>query len=434
MRQTSASRSHTDTGSLAVPAGFAEPRPHADPSTRLATTIDRIMRQGSAGRPVTVIARAMHRDLAQLRRVTLGSGVATDRRPVALAALLIGSLAAAPAAADPAAEQMFRDAKQLLKDGRLDEACEKFAASQHIESKSGTLLNLADCRERQGKLATAWDMFLQAKALASREQDSVRAAEAARRADAIAPRRAFITIELPTEGRPPGLSISRDGVDVPAPLWNVEVPIDPGRYVVVAQAPGHAPQTTTVEVERGARATARLAALVALPSDPADRPDVDDRDRDLPAPPPPPRPKTLGIGPLLGASSDGDLVVGGRIVTGILVPDAVIRGSFAIKSSQYGNDPLDAGNYTDVLAFGIAIDYVRTLHPRFAIGGGLGAGIDQLKPSYQDVATTEKRFSVRASPAIVRPGKMPLELAVHVELVVPTTTVNALVGVDWFFW
>jgi len=357
--------------------------------------------------------------------------VGIDRRSVAMAALLWAASTSA-ALADPAAEQLFRDGKQLLKDGRVDQACEKLAASQAIEAKSGTLLNLADCRERQGRFASAWELFLQARALANRENQGVRAGEAGKRAEAIAPRRAFLRIELAADAAVAGLVITRDGVAVPTTVWNTAVPIDPGRYDLVAKAPRYLAQTTTVEVVGEANVTATIAALLVDPDPPRD--ESPPGARDAPTTIAARRARTLGIGPLIGLTSDGDPVLGGRIVTGIVVPDAVIRGSFAVKYHRHPNQALDPGDFDDVFAFGIAVDYVRTLNRRFAIAGGVGAGVDQIKSSYGDFAITEKRFAVRASPLIVRFPRPQLELGVHVELVVPATLVVAVVGLDWFFW
>ena len=55
-----------------------------------------------------------------------------------------------------AAEALFRKAKALATDGEWAEASPKFAASFELDEQLGTLMNLADCREHLGKLATAW--------------------------------------------------------------------------------------------------------------------------------------------------------------------------------------------------------------------------------------------------------------------------------------
>ena len=70
------------------------------------------------------------------------------------------------AVASPAAEKLFRDGKQFMQEGKLAEACEAFRKSQELESRSGTLLNLGDCEEKRGRIATAWELFVQSRALA----------------------------------------------------------------------------------------------------------------------------------------------------------------------------------------------------------------------------------------------------------------------------
>src|SRR5262249_42741606 len=80
------------------------------------------------------------------------------------------------------AEALFRDGRELIKAGKLAAGCERLAASERLESSVGTLLNLGDCREKLGKLASAWAAFRKAEALAKRTPgDERRQAEAARR-------------------------------------------------------------------------------------------------------------------------------------------------------------------------------------------------------------------------------------------------------------
>src|ERR1700733_8879705 len=72
-----------------------------------------------------------------------------------LAAIAIVAALAAPARAQSAeADVLFREGKQLLKAGNIAEACDKLDASDRLESSVGTLLNLADCREKNHQLAT----------------------------------------------------------------------------------------------------------------------------------------------------------------------------------------------------------------------------------------------------------------------------------------
>lgn len=84
----------------------------------------------------------------------------------ALAVLVLGAarLEAQPATAS--AEQLFRDGKRLMTEGNIAAACEAFDGSYRTEPTISTLLNLADCRERNQQYASAWGHFLAAARLA----------------------------------------------------------------------------------------------------------------------------------------------------------------------------------------------------------------------------------------------------------------------------
>src|SRR5688500_1084042 len=81
-------------------------------------------------------------------------------------ALLMTALHVEGAAAQSAsaeAEQLFRDGKRLMKEGKYDEACVAFEASQKADPATSTLLNIADCYEKAGRIASAWGAFLEAE-------------------------------------------------------------------------------------------------------------------------------------------------------------------------------------------------------------------------------------------------------------------------------
>jgi hypothetical protein len=119
------------------------------------------------------------------------------------------------------------------------------------------LLNLADCYEKTGRTASAWTTFGEALSAALRTNRAEEAAEAKRRQTSLEPRLTRLTLHVVHQE--PGLSIKRDGLDVPAAVWGVAIPVDPGTHEIRADAAGFeswtkslsatsAAQTTTVEV------------------------------------------------------------------------------------------------------------------------------------------------------------------------------------------
>src|SRR5262245_27685397 len=145
------------------------------------------------------------------------------------------------------AEALFRDGRSLVKRGKLAAGCDKLAASERLESSVGTLLNLGDCREKLGKLASAWAAFRKAEEMAKRSgSDDKRQAEAARRATQLEPRLSNLVVEV--SGAVAGLIVRRDGEVVDAAVWNTAMPIDSGTYTIAAEAPGFVAWSAPVTV------------------------------------------------------------------------------------------------------------------------------------------------------------------------------------------
>jgi hypothetical protein len=149
-------------------------------------------------------------------------------RRVCLGALIV--LLSLPAAAQnkAAAEAAFKEARRLLGQGNVAEACPKFEASLKLDPALGTQLNLADCYERVGRTASAWANFIE---VAEKDVRKARAAEARRRAKALEPRLSRLTVSA--DPRDDALHVRRDGEDITA-LLGVDVPVDPGKHTISA--------------------------------------------------------------------------------------------------------------------------------------------------------------------------------------------------------
>lgn len=182
--------------------------------------------------------------------------VASLLSPRALLILVLTAAAVAvvrppdAAAQSVEAEALFQQGKKLMAAGNVAEACDKFEASDRLEASVGTELNLADCREKNGQLASAWAAFLKAAGTAKRAgNDGAREAEAKRRATALTSRLSYLTISVADSSKVDGLVIQRNGEPVDPALWNTGVPVDPGVYEISGQAPGMEAWSTKVTVE-----------------------------------------------------------------------------------------------------------------------------------------------------------------------------------------
>src|SRR5262245_38471557 len=129
---------------------------------------------------------------------------------------LLGGLAAAPGAraesvpdATAPAEALFQEGRSLLIAGKVDEACPKPEESQRLDPAAGTLLALALCHERQGKLAKAWAEFVDIEGRSRRDGRADREQMARQRAEALRPRLSTLTLRLPPgAAQTPGFTVS----------------------------------------------------------------------------------------------------------------------------------------------------------------------------------------------------------------------------------
>jgi serine/threonine-protein kinase len=171
------------------------------------------------------------------------------RGVAASSVLLCTSLARAQSASDKvAAETLFEEGRKLVNQGQYVAGCRKLAESQRLDPGTGTLLNLADCYERAGRTATAWATWREAAAAARSSGQTEREQLAREHATALEAKLVRLAIDVADTNRVPGLTISRDDAPVSEALWGSSVPVDPGRVVVRASAPGYQAWSTEVQI------------------------------------------------------------------------------------------------------------------------------------------------------------------------------------------
>jgi hypothetical protein len=136
------------------------------------------------------------------------------------------------------AESLFVEAKSLMEAGRYAQACPLLAESQRLDPGGGTLLNLAACHEKEGRIATAWAEFNAAMAIANKDARADRVTFAQERIAALEPLLPRLTISVPASAAASGYEIVLDDVKRGTVTWGHGSPIDPGHHVVRATASG----------------------------------------------------------------------------------------------------------------------------------------------------------------------------------------------------
>ena len=285
----------------------------------------------------------------------------------ALPLLIAALLAATPAAGqevkkDPAsAAALFQEGREAARSGDYPAACAKFTDSYRFDPAVGTLLNLADCNERLGRLASAWQLFSQAA-----EQlppDDSRKAAAAARVAALSPRLPRLAITL-TPDAPEGTKVTRDGVELGSGSLGSALPLDPGEHVVVVTAPDRTERRFTVSVTEG-----KPHSLRVEPGAPAARPSpAATSTATRPEAPPP------GRGGMSTTRVAG-LVVGGAGVVGLGV--AVVTGLILPGKKSTVDEHCDANKLCDREGYDAAQSgqTLSTVNTAAWIAGGIATGV-----------------------------------------------------------
>ena len=207
--------------------------------------------------------------------------------------LLVTRVARADDDAVSKAAVLAREAEKLEGDGKYPEACEKLAASQELDPRGGTLLDLALCREKEGKTGTAYNLFEKAEKAANDEKRSDRVSTARIHKNSLFAKLARLTVTVPKDAEAKGLEVAAGGQIVPQSEWGKSYPVDSGSIKVTASAPEKETWETTVELKPGIKKAVTVPVLKAgsgpapkknpgevavVPDGGSDHPDTDSHD------------------------------------------------------------------------------------------------------------------------------------------------------------
>lgn len=168
---------------------------------------------------------------------------------------------APPVIDKPAAEKLFEEGRAELEAGRPDAACNKFEQSLKKDPRAvGTLLNLGLCNERQGKVASALALFIEAYDRANEAGQVEQRKAAEEHIATLRPQVPIVAISYSEQLAGQKLVVDDRVVAADA----TELPLDPGPHTIVLTAPGRLPYETTVAVKAASRVPVKLPAL-ALP-------------------------------------------------------------------------------------------------------------------------------------------------------------------------
>jgi hypothetical protein len=175
-----------------------------------------------------------------------------------------------------AAEQLFREGRELLAEHKYKEACEKLAASEKLDPAVGTAYSLGECYEARGFTASAWLTFHEAAGQAAQKGDPRRAA-AEERAANLETRLARLSIHAADSGAE--LTVRIDGEIFSAEALTAPIPLNPGSHHVEASAPNRRPFSADVTMRaEGGLSSLAIPALERVP-EPPPRPIARDNDR-----------------------------------------------------------------------------------------------------------------------------------------------------------
>lgn len=240
----------------------------------------------------------------------------------------------------------------------LKTACQRFEESERLDPAAGTLMNWAECLNRQGKLVAS--MLKWREALDALPPADERRTGAEERIAALRLRVPRLAIHL-APSAPAGAIVVRDAAAIDAAALGIEIPVDAGEHRIAVSAPGRMTTEVVVKIAEGERRTITVTAGHPVSAfAPASR----STDHSAPSETP------VGAW-IVGGVGAAALLTGGTfgvlaIVENGKVNDECHKTSSSLQCSQAGMDAARAGDTYATVA--------NVLVPIGLVGLGVGAG------------------------------------------------------------
>ena len=146
------------------------------------------------------------------------------------------------------AESLFTEGRAALDAGKYDVACAKFQASLEIVTRASTLVNLAQCEERVGKLAAALRHWKEGSALLDAQDERRKPAE--QRMAELDKRVPRVTVKLPADA-PAAARVILDGVELGPDALTGPIAVDPGEHALSLVVAGKEGERARVPIAEG---------------------------------------------------------------------------------------------------------------------------------------------------------------------------------------
>lgn len=157
-----------------------------------------------------------------------------------------------------AGEKLYEDGVKLLEQKKYAEACPVLARAVEVTRRQGIggILALAECREGEGKTASAWTLYREARSRAEIAGQRERADLAKAGEERVSAQLHYVEIENAAELLAvEGLEVTIDGAKVSTAVLSTPIAADPGSRSIVLRAPGRDDRTVSIEVPPRAGST-----------------------------------------------------------------------------------------------------------------------------------------------------------------------------------